>query len=198
MPLPAWPTNAMVLIRLMEFATKPPRFLSYSSKITGWEGAVWSIRRSGVAQLRPSLEAASFSKKTAPWEGSISEPRLAQTGFVLQYRTMARPIFGSLELTILLAVSRLGEDAYGLTVRDDISARTGHDYSVGAVYTTLQRLEEKRLVSSRLSEPLPIRGGRARREFRVTAAGGKVLRDARRIATSVWAGAGATRRPEPA
>ena len=111
---------------------------------------------------------------------------------------MARPIFGSLELTILLAVSRLGEDAYGLTVRDDISARTGHDYSVGAVYTTLQRLEEKRLVSSRLSEPLPIRGGRARREFRVTAAGGKVLRDARRIAMSVWAGAGATRRPEPA
>jgi len=123
---------------------------------------------------------------------------LAQPGFVLQYRTMARPIFGSLELTILLAVSRLGEDAYGLTVRDDISARTGHDYSVGAVYTTLQRLEEKRLVSSRLSEPLPIRGGRARREFRVTAAGGKVLRDARRIATSVWAGAGATHRPEPA
>lgn len=111
---------------------------------------------------------------------------------------MPKPVFGSLELTILLAVSRLGDAAYGLTVRDDISVRTGHDYSVGAVYTTLQRLEEKRLVSSRMSDPLPIRGGRARREFRVTAAGEKALRDARRIATSVWAGAAATRRPEPA
>jgi DNA-binding PadR family transcriptional regulator len=111
---------------------------------------------------------------------------------------MPKPISGSLELTILLAVSRLGDAAYGLTVRDDISVRTRHDYSVGAVYTTLQRLEEKRLVSSRLSDPLPIRGGRARREFRLTAAGEKVLRDAHRIATSVWADAIATPRPEPA
>jgi len=111
---------------------------------------------------------------------------------------MANPIFGSLELAILLAVSRLGEAAYGLTVRDDISARTGHDYSVGAVYTTLQRLEEKRLVSSRISDPLPTRGGRSRREFRVTAAGEKVLRDARRVAASVWGGVRVTHRPEPA
>ena len=123
---------------------------------------------------------------------------LAQVGFVLQYRSMANPIFGSLELAILLAVSRLGEAAYGLTVRDDISARTGHDYSVGAVYTTLQRLEEKRLVSSRISDPVPTRGGRSRREFRVTAAGEKVLRDARRVAASVWGGVRVNHRPEPA
>jgi PadR family transcriptional regulator PadR len=111
---------------------------------------------------------------------------------------MATPIAGSLELTILLAVSRLGKDAYGLAIRDDVSDRTDHDYSVGAVYTTLQRLEDKGLVASRLSDPQPIRGGRARREFRVTAAGEKALRDARRIAASVWAGAGAKLRPEPA
>jgi DNA-binding PadR family transcriptional regulator len=109
---------------------------------------------------------------------------------------MPRPFSNSLELTILLAVSRLGDTAYGLTVRDDVSERTGHDYSVGAVYTTLQRLEEKGLVASRLSDPLPIRGGRARREFRLTAEGAKVMRDARRISKSVWAGA--THRPERA
>jgi DNA-binding PadR family transcriptional regulator len=111
---------------------------------------------------------------------------------------MINSVSGSLELTILLAVARLGEGAYGLTIRDDISARTGHDYSVGAVYTTLQRLEEKHLISSRISEPLPIRGGRSRREFKVTAAGDRALRDARRVAASVWAGVGVNNRPEPA
>ena len=108
---------------------------------------------------------------------------------------MANSIAGSLELTILLAVARLGDAAYGLAIRDDVSERTGHDYSVGAVYTTLQRLEEKQLVSSRISDPLPIRGGRARREFRMTATGERALRDARRVTASVWAGVGVTNRP---
>jgi len=111
---------------------------------------------------------------------------------------MANSVSGSLELTVLLAVARLGEGSYGLTIRDDVSERTGHDYSVGAVYTTLQRLEEKRLVSSRISDPMPIRGGRSRREFKVTAAGDRALRDARRVAASVWAGVGANNRPAPA
>src|SRR5437764_1028597 len=48
---------------------------------------------------------------------------------------------GQLELTVLLAVARLGDDAYGLGIRRDVSARTGRDYSIGAVYTTLQRLQ---------------------------------------------------------
>ena len=56
---------------------------------------------------------------------------------------MAIPTLGALELTVLLTVARLGEDAYGLAVRRDVSTRTRHDYSVGAVYTTLQRLEDK-------------------------------------------------------
>ena len=124
--------------------------------------------------------------------------RLRPPVFVLHYRTMPRPIAGSLELTILLAVARLGDNAYGLSIRDDVSERTKHDYSIGAVYTTLQRLEDKGLVVSRLSDPLPVRGGRARREFRITAAGAKALRDARRVAAAVWSGAGTRFRPEPA
>ena len=111
---------------------------------------------------------------------------------------MTPATLGPLELSILLAVARLGDDAYGLAVRRDLSARTQHDYSVGAVYTTLQRLEDKGLVSSRTTEPLPVRGGRSRRQFRVTAAGQRALREARRLAASVWGDAGTTILPEPA
>jgi len=104
---------------------------------------------------------------------------------------------GALELTVLLAVTRLGEDAYGLAVRRDVSARTGRDYSVGAVYATLQRLEDKGFVRSRATDPLPVRGGRSRRLFELTAAGQRALREAQRVAESVWAGVGRPLRPEP-
>jgi len=110
---------------------------------------------------------------------------------------MPRPSVDALELTILLAVARLGDDPHGLAIRRDVSARTRHDYSVGAVYTTLQRLEEKGFVSSRTTDPLPVRGGRARRQFKVTAAGRRAMRDAEGVAASVWAGL-RTIDPEPA
>ncbi|HVX42100.1 MAG TPA: helix-turn-helix transcriptional regulator [Gemmatimonadaceae bacterium] len=105
---------------------------------------------------------------------------------------------GQLELTILLAVARLDADAHGLAIRRDISARTKHDYSVGAVYTTLQRLENKGLLSSFTSDPLPVRGGRSRRHFQLTTAGRRAIRDAERRAASLWAGIGRTLHPERA
>jgi DNA-binding PadR family transcriptional regulator len=104
------------------------------------------------------------------------------------------PSLGSLELATLLTVARLGDEAYGLAVRHDLADRTGREYSVGAVYTTLQRLQEKRLLTSHASEPLPVRGGRSRRQFRLTAAGRRAIRDAEREAASLWAGV----RPKPA
>src|SRR5947208_1005306 len=91
---------------------------------------------------------------------------------------MAANTIAALELTILLAVARLGDDAYGLAIRRDLAARTGRDYSVGAVYTTLERLETKGFVTSRTTAPTPTRGGRSRRQFRVTAAGNRAIRDA--------------------
>ena len=97
---------------------------------------------------------------------------------------------GTLELSALLAVSRLGDDAYGLAVRQDLSDRAGRDYSVGAIYTTLQRLEDKGLLTSRASEPLPVRGGRSRRHFRLTGAGARAIRDAERQTKAMWAGVG--------
>lgn len=108
---------------------------------------------------------------------------------------MALSPLGTLELATLLAVARLRENAYGLAIRRDLIARTDRDYSVGAVYTTLQRLEDKGLLTSRHSDPLPIRGGRSRRHFNLTSTGAHALREAERHAESIWAGVGTTLRP---
>ena len=103
---------------------------------------------------------------------------------------MTPPTLGNLELAALLAVARLGDDAYGLAVRRDLIERTRRDHSTGAVYTTLQRLEDKGLLASHASAPLPVRGGRSRRHFTVTGAGARAIRAAERQATALWAGVG--------
>ncbi len=78
---------------------------------------------------------------------------------------------GEFEHLVLLAVLRLGSDAYGMRVRREIDERTGRDVSIGAVYATLERLEEKGLVGSSLNDPTPERGGRAKRTFHLTGEG---------------------------
>lgn len=103
---------------------------------------------------------------------------------------------GTLELSALLSVARLGDDAYGLAVRQDLSERADREYSIGAVYTTLQRLEDKGLLTSHASDPLPVRGGRSRRHFTVSAAGMRAIRDAERRAQSMWAGVSSGIRPK--
>jgi PadR family transcriptional regulator len=109
---------------------------------------------------------------------------------------MSPATLGTLELATLLAVARLRDKAYGLAVKRDLAARTGRDYSAGALYTTLQRLEDKGLLTSRNSEPLPVRGGRSRRHFTLTGAGARALRQAERHAASIWGGVGKTLRPK--
>ena len=101
---------------------------------------------------------------------------------------MRIPGIGELELACLLSVARNGDDAYGAVVRRDLSARASRDYAVGAIYTTLQRLEDKALVSSEMSEPTAVRGGRAKRCYRVTTAGSKALRRERELASALWKG----------
>lgn len=78
---------------------------------------------------------------------------------------------GSLEHIVLLAVMRLGDDAYGISVRREIEATTGRDLSIGAIYATLMRLESKGFLKSSEGEPTAERGGRAKRYFRVTVDG---------------------------
>jgi DNA-binding PadR family transcriptional regulator len=84
---------------------------------------------------------------------------------------------GELELVVLLALLRLGEGAYGASIREEIQSRTGRSVSPGAIYPTLDRLEEKGFVRSYLGDPEPVRGGRARRHFALEPAG---IREARR------------------
>ena len=85
-------------------------------------------------------------------------------------------LLGSLEQIVLIALMRLGSNAYGMTVRREIAERTGRDLSIGAVYATLERLEAKGYVSSALGEPTAERGGRAKRHFRIEASGQRALR----------------------
>jgi DNA-binding PadR family transcriptional regulator len=88
-------------------------------------------------------------------------------------------LLGSLEYIVLLALVRLGPDAYGMTVRREIEKRTGRNISIGAVYTTLERLEAKGYVSSSTGEPTAERGGRAKRHFQIEADGQRALRTSR-------------------
>jgi DNA-binding PadR family transcriptional regulator len=83
---------------------------------------------------------------------------------------------GELEQLVLLATLRIGADAYGATVREAIHSRAGRDLTVATIYKTLARLEAKGLVTSRVGDPTPERGGRAKRHFAVTAAGQRAVR----------------------
>jgi PadR family transcriptional regulator PadR len=85
-------------------------------------------------------------------------------------------LLGSLEYIVLLALVQLGPDAYGMSVRREIESRTGRNLSIGAVYATLDHLEAMGLVSSRVGEPTAARGGRAKRHFRIEAAGERALK----------------------
>ncbi len=82
---------------------------------------------------------------------------------------------GEFEQVVLMTVLRLGEGAYGATIRNEIAERTGRDVSLSAVHTTLERLEDKKLLHSRVGDPTPQRGGRRKRFFSLSAAGEQAL-----------------------
>src|SRR5580704_18933453 len=93
---------------------------------------------------------------------------------------MPAPSLGDFEQIVLLAILRVAENAYGVPIRAEIAACTDRDPAPGALYTTLDRLEEKGMVASRLGDPTPQRGGRAKRFFTVTASGLAALTQAQR------------------
>lgn len=75
------------------------------------------------------------------------------------------------EIYVMLAVLRLGDDAYGVTIRREIEERAGRPVSIGAVYATLGRLEEKEMVEFQVSDPQPVQGGRSRKLVSLTSKG---------------------------
>jgi DNA-binding PadR family transcriptional regulator len=92
------------------------------------------------------------------------------------------------ELMVMLAIIRIGDDAYGVSISNEIEEATGSEVLLGSVYDALKRLEEKGLISSTLGETTPERGGRAKRYFRATSKGVRLVRDTQRSLVQLWSG----------
>ena len=93
-----------------------------------------------------------------------------------------------IELLTLLAILRLGEKAYGVTIYEEIQRVAGSDVSVAGVYSAIDRLERRGLVRAWRSEPRPERGGRARRHYGLTAAGRDLVKQERELSMKMWRG----------
>ena len=100
----------------------------------------------------------------------------------------AQPTLSNFELMIMLAIIRIGDDAYGVSISNEIEETTGSEVLLGSVYDALTRLQEKGLVSSSLGEATAERGGRAKRHFRATSRGIRVVRDTQQSLVKLWRG----------
>lgn len=114
-------------------------------------------------------------------------------GFILPrdayiIRMGAKSPIGEFEQLVLLAALHLGDDAYGVTIVDEVERRTGRSVSRSALYVTFDRLEEKGLLKSHLGDPTPGRGGRSKRYVTVTRAGVAALRESREALLEMWRG----------
>ena len=101
---------------------------------------------------------------------------------------MAKPYLGDLEQMILLAVLRLGDQAFALSVMRELDREVGRKVSRGSLYKTLERLREKGLVAWSTEDGTPERGGRLRRMFSVTPAGVSALTESREALLTLWDG----------
>jgi len=101
---------------------------------------------------------------------------------------VGRNFLGEFEQIVLLAMARVGEQAYAVSIHDEILQTTGRSVSIPAVYVTLSRLEKKGLVRSWMGEPSPTRGGRAKRHFELTDEGREALEESREVFDQLWSG----------
>jgi PadR family transcriptional regulator PadR len=106
----------------------------------------------------------------------------------VEHNRRVTPTLGEFEQLVLIALVRLGPDAYGATIRREIEARARRSLSISAVYTTLERLEHKGLVRSRIGEPTSQRGGRRRKHFELLPLGERALKMAYEAFTGMTAG----------
>jgi PadR family transcriptional regulator, regulatory protein PadR len=100
---------------------------------------------------------------------------------------MPRDYLTDFELMILLAILRIGDEAYGVPIATEIQETGRRTVMLGAVYAALDRLENNGLVTSTIGDPTPERGGRAKRFFRLTPAGLTAVRQTQRALTKLWA-----------
>jgi len=101
---------------------------------------------------------------------------------------MSSDFIGELEHMVLASILRLGDDAYGLKVGEELARVTSRRVSSGALYTTLDRLEKKGLLKSREADASPARGGRPRKYYRLTPAGTTSVRRSRQAMLALWRG----------
>ena len=92
------------------------------------------------------------------------------------------------DLLVLIALARLGDEAYAVTIRQEIGEVARRAVSLAAIYASLERLERRKVVEAWLSDPVPERGGRARRHSRLTARGRELVRRERETALAMWSG----------
>jgi PadR family transcriptional regulator, regulatory protein PadR len=95
---------------------------------------------------------------------------------------------GEFEQVVLLAILRLGDEAYSVAVQNEIVRCTGRDVSRGSIYITLDRLETKGYLRSWLADPTPERGGRAKRYYELRPRAIEALRESRRALVALWRG----------
>jgi len=108
--------------------------------------------------------------------------------FIIVEEMGERTHLGELELVVMLALLRLGENAYGVPISRELEQHCGREIALGSVYATLERLQEKGLVSSNLGEATAERGGRAKRYFRATTKGLREVRETRQALMKLWRG----------
>jgi DNA-binding PadR family transcriptional regulator len=92
------------------------------------------------------------------------------------------------DLIVLIALARLGDEAYAVTIRQEIGEFSRRTVSLAAIYASLERLDRRKVVEAWLSDPVPERGGRARRHYRLTARGRDLVRRERDTALAMWSG----------
>ena len=99
-----------------------------------------------------------------------------------------RDYLGEFELVVLLGLARLDDEAYGMTIQQEIHGVTGRNPSIPSVYVTLNRLEKKGYVNSRTGESSALRGGRARKYYRVTPEGSRAIDASQEMLSRLWHG----------
>ena len=132
-----------------------------------------------------------YGARSCPWTRARFSPELDTHAYYYYNPELImhqRDLLGEFEQIVLLAVLRLEQNAYGVPIRNEIEGRTKRSVTIGALYSTLDRLEEKGFLSSVFSDPRPERGGRSRRYFRVEPHGIKALQRTRDALSVMWDG----------
>jgi PadR family transcriptional regulator, regulatory protein PadR len=143
----------------------------------------WDMKRSN-GLCRPFVLLALYVFVVVePFDEAQGMPAIADCGC-----GMTREALGEFEHMVLLAILHLGDGVYGVPIVDEIQRRTGRTVAPAAVYVTLRRLEQKRLLTSWMSDSTPERGGKSRRCVKITGAGLESLRESRKVLDRMWKG----------